>query len=120
MADWVSIAILVSETIHDKVKDLHRPLDDNVETLTNELDNNRDTIRDSQIHVNKLRQEARILEGMLDDTRTKSNKSISAATAYQKIIDALDDASTEAEQAEKNAQNATAMVQITSNPPVSS
>lgn len=89
---------------------MHDPLEENSEKLRDELQNNRNTIRESQEHVQRLRQEARRLEGQLDDTKAKSNKSISAATAYQNIIDALDDALREAEQAESNTQNATEMV----------
>ena len=85
-------------------------MEENAEKLRDELQNNRNTIQESQDHVQRLRQEARRLEGQLDDTKAKSNKSISAATAYQNIVDALDDALKQAEEAERNTENATAMV----------
>jgi len=101
---------VISAASVDSVKGLIDPLANNVETLMNELENNKNTIDNSQEHARRLKYEADNLDGMLGNTRVVSENAVRAATAYKKIIDALSEALTAADQASASAQNASTVV----------
>lgn len=92
------------------MKRLKGPLVETTETLKSELDHNKDTIQKSNDHVRNLKYQADRLDEDFERSRTASEQAVGAATAYQKITDALNDAHKIATDTRMNSENATAMV----------
>jgi methyl-accepting chemotaxis protein len=99
-----------AEKVASSVKEQVVPLEETTETLKDVLDSNRDTIRVSNEHVRNLKEQADRLDDTFEYSRGVSESAIAAATAYQKITDALNEAHTQAQQANENSKNATVMV----------
>lgn len=89
------------------VQELKEKQEQSTDTLVNELENNKNTIRESQEHARQLKWQADNLDRLFGNSKRASEAAFAAATAYQKIADAIDSAEEQANIAQRNAGNAT-------------